>query len=340
MTFGLFVETKFIPEHVEHKTSSGQRHYQAILKHLLRPETVNRIFNPDKIANARLKSLPDWPYLNDVRLCDITTDHVRQLISAAFARRYSSQTVKHIKNVAFAIISHAQREGCFPAPNPVSRVNLPPMTRKAEHNLTVSQTRAVLELLTHPEREVALITITTGMNIVEICNLQWKHVNLTRNAVQVDGELIPAMNIGVRARWNRIGLGDTKKGRKRNIAIPKPLLFVLENLRARNGNPPPEHFVLESQSGQPISPARFHTGRLKPFGRKVGAPWLTWRVLGRAHMAALSEFRSRLTDGMELAESGLPAFQPVDEASPDKSAKIEGNLPYTSFPDGPTVVGS
>lgn len=300
MTLVFFVETKFIPEHVEHKTVSGQTHYQAILKHLLRPETVNRIFNPNGIANARLKSVPDWPYLDDLRLCDITADHVRNLIAAAFARNYSPQTVKHIKNVAYAIVSHAQREGCFHGPNPVSQVNLPPMTRKAEQNLTIGQTRAILEMMSYPEREIALITITTGMNIHEICDLRWKYVNMGRSQRQVDGEIVPPMSIAVRTRWNRIGLGDSKRGRKRNIGIPKTLIPILEGLQQRKGNPHPDDYILESQAGQPISIADLRTGRLKPIGRKVGAPWLSWRVLGRAHMAALSEFRLQLTAGLEL----------------------------------------
>jgi hypothetical protein len=92
MTIEFFVESKFIPEHVEHKTCAGRTHYQAILKHLLRPETVNRVFNPQKVANARLKSVPDWPYLDEVRLCHIEPDHVRRLVACAFAREYSSQT--------------------------------------------------------------------------------------------------------------------------------------------------------------------------------------------------------------------------------------------------------
>ena len=45
MTFSSFVETKFIPEHVQHKTLAGRTHYQAMLKHLIRPETVHRMFN-------------------------------------------------------------------------------------------------------------------------------------------------------------------------------------------------------------------------------------------------------------------------------------------------------
>jgi hypothetical protein len=42
----LFIETKFIPDHVEHKSFAGRTHYQAILKHILKPETVERMFTP------------------------------------------------------------------------------------------------------------------------------------------------------------------------------------------------------------------------------------------------------------------------------------------------------
>src|SRR5215472_7072070 len=108
MTFDLFVETKFIPEHVVYKTLAGQTHYQAILKHLLKPEKVNGIFNTRNAASARLKSMAGWPYLDGVRLCDLKADHVRRIIAASQAAGYSLQTVKHIKNVFFAIISHAQ----------------------------------------------------------------------------------------------------------------------------------------------------------------------------------------------------------------------------------------
>ena len=339
MTFGFFVETKFIPEHVEHKTTSGQTHYQAILKHLLQPETVNRIFNPKRIANARLKSVPGWPYLDDVRLCDITAGHVRQLISAAFAGQYSSQTVKHIKNVAFAIISHAQREGCFHGPNPVGQVNLPPMTRKAEHHLSVSQTKAILEIMSYPEREIALITITTGMNIQEICNLQWKHVNLSPNPRHVDGEVIPAMSIAVRTRWNRAGLGDSKRGRKRNIGIPKPLISILESLQVQKGNPVPDDFVLESQDGYPIPAAGVRAGRLKPIGRKVGAPWLSWRVLGRAQVGALAGLKSRLTVRTDvMVQERLGQNDPLpDDAGSDKSGTIDPQASGPQISLGPQV---
>src|SRR4029077_5373586 len=83
MTFEFFVESKFIPEHVEHKTLAGKTHYQAILKHLLKPESVNCMFRSVSPAKPRLKAMPDWPYLDDVQLCDLKSDHVRQLVLSA-----------------------------------------------------------------------------------------------------------------------------------------------------------------------------------------------------------------------------------------------------------------
>ncbi len=305
MTFEFFVESKFVPEHVEHKTFAGKTHYQAILKHLLRPETVNRVFNSKKIANARLKSVPDWPYLDDVQLCDIEAIHVRRLVACASAHKYSSQTVKHIKNVLGAVISHAQREGCFSGPNPADQVKLPPMTHKVAHNLTIDQTRAMLALMQYPEREVALITITTGMNLVEICKLKWRHVNLTECAQSVDGEVIPPRSIAVREQWNRAGLGDSKRGRKRNIEIPEPLFSMLANRRVQKASISPDEFVLVSETGQPISPANVRMGRLTPVARQMGLPWLSWLVLRRAHTALLLEFRSQLNDYMAHVTRGI-----------------------------------
>lgn len=321
MMFGFFVESKFIPEHVQHKTLAGQIHYQAILKHLLRPETVNRIFNPRNVAKARLRSVSDWPYLDDVRLCDITVEHVRRIIASSRSCEYSPQTVKHIKNVFFAIISHAQRERCFSGPNPVAQVKLPPISRKEEHHLTISQTRAMLELMQYPEREIALITITTGMNILEIGNLQWKHVNLSDSPRDVDGDVVQPRSLALRPQWNRIGLGDSKRGRKKDIEIPKSLISVLEDLKKRGIKRSADDFVLISDSGQPILSAKVSSARLKAVGRKLGLPWLSWRVIGRAHTTLLSEFRTELNDHMMVGvHQKLP--NPITIASNETGSAV------------------
>jgi len=308
MTFAFFVESKFIPEHVEYKAPAGKTHYQSMLKHLLKPETVNRMFRLENSANPRLKSVPDWPYLDDVQLSELKADHVRSLVSFAVARGYSSQTVKHIRNALHAIIAHAQREGCFSGINPVTLVKLPPMIRKTEHNLTMSQIKAILSFMQYPDKEIALITITTGLNMAEICGLRWKHVNLTDSERYLDGKVVPERSIAVRARWNRTALDDMHSGRNRDIDIPEPLFPILERLRRRKSNTKAHDFVVASQSGQPLLATSIRISRLKPIGQKLGIPWLSWHDLRRAYTASLSEFRAQFNH--EMAHAAGKEHQP------------------------------
>jgi integrase len=302
MCLAKFVERKFIPNHVAHKSLSGRTHYQAILKHVLKPETVDRLFTPYVgMGRVRLRTLPDWPYLDEVRLCDLNPDHVRQLTTLASARGYSHQTVKHIRNVISAIISHARRERMFSGDNPVSEVELPSIPRKTSHSLTIVEAKTILGLMEYPEREIALITITTGMSIAEICALQWKHVNLTWSTTYIEGKLIPPSSIIVRKQWNASGLVDATSNRVRLVRVPEPLIDALMRLRRRRRIADPNCFVIATREGSPIRPASLRMLRLKPIGQKLEMPWLSWQVLKRAHEALLSELRDQLSEALVLS---------------------------------------
>src|SRR5215472_169984 len=165
-----FVEKRFLPNHVQHKSVSGRAHYHAILKHVLKPETVDRLLAPHTgPARTRLKTIPDWPYLDGVLLSELTADHVRQLVVCATRAGYSPQTVKHIRNVVSAILAHARREGFQVVNNAISEVDLPAMARRKSHHLTIQQTKIVLNAMRDSERTAALLTIITGLNISQIC---------------------------------------------------------------------------------------------------------------------------------------------------------------------------
>jgi hypothetical protein len=133
-TFGEFVKTSFIPQHVTSKGPAGRTYYRAILKHILKPETVDAMFDGGAAIamRRRLTAVADWPYLDDVRLCDLKPDHVRSIVSAALNIGYSVETVKHIRNVIGTIIAHATERRCFSGDNPAFQVPLPKLIRKAE----------------------------------------------------------------------------------------------------------------------------------------------------------------------------------------------------------------
>ncbi len=285
-----FIERKFIPDHVEHKSFGGRTHYQAILKHILKPETVERMFTPYLGAmKARLRSVPGWPYLDDIKLCELKPDHIRELAASASAYGYSPQTIKHIRNVVSAIISHAKRERLFNGDNPVCDVKLPPMVRRESKILTIAQVETILGLMKYPEREIALITIATGMSISEICALQWKNVNLASSAAYIEGEFLSSKSIRVEKQWSAGELMDLGRDKARNVLIPESLRDHLKKMRPTKKVIDQNDFVISTPDGRPISPSNILLHGLKPIGCKLDMPWLSWQVLKRAQKAFMLE---------------------------------------------------
>jgi len=310
MTIAGFVENVFVPEHVALKGLSGRTHYQAILKHVLTPKEVNRVFKVDPAkSKARLKAVPNWPYLGNLRLCDVRPDDVQQLVAAALARGYSTQTVKHIRNVVSAIFAHARKKGCFAGDNPASLVTLPEMTRKEARSLTLAQAKDVLAAMQYPEKEMTLFAIFTNMTIAEICGLQWRWVNFTDTWSVTEGQRIPPRTIAVKKEWYCGELSTPLKGRHRSLPIPEPLLPVLIGLSRRANFTGPDDFVLVSRAGTPIREGNIAKRRLKLIGRDLKMPWLSWHVFRRTHTTLAFEL------GMQLLDDSLPGPQNREAAA-------------------------
>ena len=291
MTVAEFVETCFVPEHVKTKELSGRTHYQAILKHVLEPEAVNRIFQTETThSKGKLTALSDWPYLDEVRLCDCHPDHMQRLITAALDHGYSTQTAKHIRSVLSAIFKHAKAKQLHPGDNPASHVTLPEVTHKQSTALTLAQTTEVLRAMRYPEKEMALMAVLTGMNMSEICGLQWKYVNLTADWLQVEDQHIPAGCIAITKQLTRGRLDSLgKRSRHRLIQMPESLSSVLAVLRRRAKFTGPEDFVLVTRSGRAIQEHAIAVRRLKQIGTAMGIARLSWHALRRTHTALAYE---------------------------------------------------
>lgn len=299
MTVVEFVENLFVPEHVSIKGLSGRTHYRAILKHVLKPEEVQRVFKAEKNgAKARLTEISDWPYLGGLELSKVRPEHVERLVSAGVAHGYSVQTVTHIRNVVSAVFSHARKSGCFHGENPASQVAVPGMRRKEAHVLPHSNIMAALELMRYPEREMTLFIISTGMNVAEICGLQWKYVNLQQGPQSASGEQIPPRTIAVRKQWYRGELGSVKIGRARDLPISGWLMPTLTQLSRKVMHTKPDDFVLVSEAGTPVNETNIASRRLKRIGSELQMPWLSWQVFRRTRKDLLhrlgSSFESRL----------------------------------------------
>jgi integrase len=277
----------------------------------LTPEEVDRVFHSEAgSSKTKLRTISDWPYLGNLRLCDARPDHIQGLVAAALARGYSPQTVTHIRNVVSAIFSHAKKERCFTGENPASPVKLTDRPRKQDRVLTFAETKEVLGAMEYPEKEMTLIAVFAGLNVVEICGLQWKYVNLSIAMQDTDGESIPPRTIAVRKQWYRGELGRVKNCRVRNVPISQPLLQVLLKLRSREKFTGPDDFVLVSRAGTPVNQTNVLERRLKPISKQVQVPMLSWHLFLRTRKALVAEFGQLFQFYMSTVTHSAPERAP------------------------------
>ena len=328
MTLAEFVEKKFVPEYVTSKGYSGRMHYQSMLKHVLQPEEVDRVFHVEpRRPKVRLRSLAGWPYLGHVPLRDMRPEYLQHLTAAALSRGYSRQTVMHIRNVVSTIFSYAQLEMYYDGENPASSVKLPKVTRSQTPPLTVSDVNRLLSLMRYPEKEMTLLAVLTGMTVAEICGLQWKRVNLSQTeTVNADGEAVPPMTILVREEWMRGQLGGVSKRRLGNLPIPKALLPVFQRLSRSRKFTGLNDYVLTSRNGSPVNQTNVLTRRLKPIGMELNISGLSWHMIRRIHKELVAEFGHQFQDQMiGLVKAAFPKdFKDNDHWR----SNLETELPY------------
>jgi integrase len=318
MSLAEFVGCRFAPEYVAVKRSAGRAHFQAILKHILTPEAVDRAFGVKAKADpsrVRIKAIPGWPYMDSFLLSDVTPETIQFLISTALQHGYSSQTVIHIRSVLRAIFSHARLLNYFDGKNPATQAVPPEMARKEAHALTLAQLVQVMQSMRYPEKEIALFATLTGMSIAEVCGLQWKYLNLSDLRHLIDGEWVPARAIAIRNQSYRGEFGQVKENRKRILFVPELLTPLLQALRRRKSFTAPNDFVLASRYGTPICQNNLANRRLKSIGKSLGMPWLSWHVFHRTHVALKSEFGRKfiaeLKGSLNLEYPEPETLQPV-----------------------------
>jgi integrase len=217
-----------------------------------------------------------------MRLRDVQREDLQQLVGTMLVRGYSTQSAKHVKTVVSAIYTHAQQEGWFSGPNPATFVKLPEMVRATPHALSLQQVVDLLQLLPKTVRLMVFLAVMTSMNVAEICGLKWKRVNLTAQPIIMDDELLLPSMAGVREQWYKGQWGSVKaKARRRNVVLQQWAVEELRELQQREEWVGPEDTVFAGTSGKPLCENAIVQRHLKPAGRKLGMPWLSWHDLRR-----------------------------------------------------------
>ena len=156
-----FIKGRFEPDVVWALKHAGKKHYEYILgKHVI-------------------------PAIGDLRLRDVSSDQVQALLKMKIVAGYSVQTAVHIRNAISSVFRHAKLKKAYYGDNPACGVRLPEMQRRETHALSFQKGRELLILLPTVVRTMALLSMTTSVNVAEMLALRWKRLNLTDELVVV-----------------------------------------------------------------------------------------------------------------------------------------------------------
>jgi integrase len=300
LRFGEFVEWHFLRNFLPTLKLSSQLRYRGTLNvHLL-------------------------PAFGNTRLCDIGTLDLQRFILQKMEHGLGWESCSHLRNLMSKIFATAKKWNFFPGDNPAHGVELPekkPVREK--HVLTPPQIRGLLLLLTEPCRTMVLLGVLTGLRIGEILGLRWQDIDLISGQLRVEQAIYRGM----------VGPPKTK-GSRRTLPLPDPIMSTLLVLRGQVSGRSEQKLVFQTQRGTAYSDTNLLHRELKPAGRKVGAPWLSWHTLRRTHATLLQAAggslkdasaqlgHSRLSTTHEIYTLPLPAHQ---RAAVEKLAQLVTN---------------
>jgi site-specific recombinase XerC len=163
----------------------------------------------------------------------------------------------------------------------------------------------LLQSMSCPERDLALLTMLSDLSVAEICGLQWKYLNLANSSYKLEYEVIPPLTIAVRKQSYRGKLSHAIGSRKRFVRATPPLCSLLHQLKRRKQFMGPDDFVLASRTGTPVRPENIAARRLKALGKSFGMTWLSWSVFHRTGIKLRAELGRTFDEDIERLLAAL-----------------------------------
>jgi integrase len=279
----------------------AEKHFSPNVFPTLKVSTRNRY--RDTLKNHLL------PAFAEQRLCDIHNLDVQTFVLKKMDKGFSWGTADHLRNLMSRIYRTAKKWGFHAGENPVAEIELPPKKFvKEKRILTPEQIPALLSVLREPFRTMVLLAILTGLRVGEILGLEWRDLNFKSAELRVNH------------RWYRGDMDTPKtKSSRRTLPLPGVCLNAFESLRAASKRE--SGFIFQTRNGHPYNDSNILGRELKPAGKKVGAPWLSWHTFRRTHATLLQLAGGSLKDAqaqlghtqlsttLEIYTLPLPAHQ-------------------------------
>lgn len=257
---------------------------------------VNHLEKKRKFATqSQYKSLwKTWiePTLGTVRLFELKPLQIEANLNAAIAKEKGTSTVKHIRKVISAVVEHARTLQMFTGDNPAQAIESPeglPLRKKRA--MSVEQCRAWLAVardlprdpkdaqsVSRPIRTMSLLGICCSLGTSEQLGLRWEHLNLTDEAVLLDGEVLGPRSASIREHSYHGRKGTLKHGhRRRDVPLPAMLVKQLQLLRD-SSQASGEEPVFAGAGGKPIWADTLQARTMKPLAKTIGLDWISWHI--------------------------------------------------------------
>jgi integrase len=297
-------------------------------------EFVERYFIPNAFPTLKLSTQVRYrrtlknhllPAFGEYRLCEIGTLEIQSVALKKMEGGLSWACADHFRNLMSRIFATAKKWGYFAGENPASGVELPENRPVREmHILSPEQVPLLLGALREPFRTMVLVAILTGLRVGEILGLRWEDVDFSSSE----------MRVVQRCYRGEMDIPKTKSS-KRTLPLPVACLEILKQHRAKRQNLKDLGLVFQTNNGTPYNDTNILHRELKPAGKKIGAPWLSWHTFRRTHATLLQHAggsmkdaqaqlgHSKLSTTLDFYTFSVPAHQ---RAAVEKLAELLTNV--------------
>jgi integrase len=125
--------------------------------------------------------------------------------------------------------------------------------------------------------------------------------------VIVGADVLLPCSLAVRKNYYRGKFGSVKaKSRRRNVPLSRTVVNALLELKSKSKWTGPEDLVFTSRNGTPLNQRNVLWRVLKPAGKKLEIPWLSWHVFRHTHATLGEEIGMALSDRQAQMGHGDP----------------------------------
>jgi integrase len=219
----------------------------------------------EQIVRVHLK-----PALGRVGLKNLTTAHVRGLITGKLEAALAPATVRKIHSTLHKALSQAVSDGLVP--RNAADVKAPRPVPKEMRPLSEAEARMLLEAARGDRFEALyVLAITTGLRRGELLGLRWDDVDLERGMLRVGRALV--------REGGRHAVGETKTRRaRRQVNLTPRAVNALKVHRKRQleekmrlaGLYEVRSLIFTTQRGTSVNPERLVKRSFKPLLKRAG----------------------------------------------------------------------